>query len=33
MTPAAPSKLSRTVLAGGQMINGESHPAWITIGT
>ena len=33
MTPAAPSELSRTVLAGGQIINGEFYPAGVTVGT
>ena len=33
MTPAVPSELSRTVLAGGQIIDGELYPAGITVGT
>lgn len=33
MTPAGPSELSRTVLAGGQMIAGEFYPAGVTVGT
>ena len=33
MTPAVPSELSRTVLAGGQMINDELYPAGVTVGT
>ena len=33
MTPAVPSELSRTVLAGGQMIDGEIYPAGVTVGS
>ena len=33
MTPAGPSELSRTVLSGGQMINGELYPVDVTVGT
>ncbi len=33
MTPAGPSELSRTVLAGGQIIDGELYPAGVTVGT
>ncbi len=33
MTPAGPSELSRTVLTGGQMIDGELYPAGVTVGT
>ena len=32
MTPVGPSELSRTVLAGGQMIDGELYPAGVTVG-
>ena len=33
MAPAVPSDLSRTVLAGGLMIEGELYPAGVTVGT
>ena len=33
MTPAGPSELSRTVLAGGQMIDGELYPPGVIVGT
>ena len=33
MAPAVPSELSRTVLAGGQMIEGKLYPAGVTVGT
>ena len=32
MTPALPGELSRTILSGGQMIDGEFYPAGITVG-
>ena len=33
IAPAVPTELSRVVLAGGQMIEGELYPAGITVGT
>ncbi len=33
MAPAGPSELSRTIRAGGQVINGELYPAGVTVGT
>ena len=33
MAPAGTSELSRTILAGGQTINGELYPAGVTVGT
>lgn len=33
MTPPVPTELTRTVLAGGQMVDGEFYPAGINVGT
>ena len=33
IAPASPTELSRLVLAGGQMIEGELYPAGVTVGT